>query len=100
MLFRSPQAAFFELKRLFLRVDLRQPLFIIRCRGVQLRLEVLELLQRRVGDGLGQRRVGAALGRADANLVTLPDAIPPRDAAILGCRFATAYRAVITQGLS
>ncbi|HJP89433.1 MAG TPA: alcohol dehydrogenase catalytic domain-containing protein [Candidatus Limnocylindrales bacterium] len=39
-----------------------------------------------------------ALGRADANLVELPDAIEPRDAAILGCRFATAYRAVVTQG--
>ena len=39
-----------------------------------------------------------ALGRADANLVALPDAIDARDAAILGCRFATAYRAVVTQG--
>jgi alcohol dehydrogenase len=39
-----------------------------------------------------------ALGRADANLVELPDAIEARDAAILGCRFATAYRAVVTQG--
>lgn len=39
-----------------------------------------------------------ALGRADVNLVALPDAIEARDAAILGCRFATAYRAVITQG--
>lgn len=39
-----------------------------------------------------------ALGRADANLVALPDAIEARDAAILGCRFATAYRAVVTQG--
>ena len=39
-----------------------------------------------------------ALGRADVNLVALPDAIEARDAAILGCRFATAYRAVVTQG--
>ena len=39
-----------------------------------------------------------ALGRADANLVELPETIAPRDAAILGCRFATAYRAVMTQG--
>ena len=40
----------------------------------------------------------AALGRADANLVELPDEVAARDAAILGCRFATAYRAVVTQG--
>jgi alcohol dehydrogenase len=39
-----------------------------------------------------------ALGRADVNLVALPDAIEAQDAAILGCRFATAYRAVVTQG--
>jgi alcohol dehydrogenase len=39
-----------------------------------------------------------ALGRADVNLVALPDRIEARDAAILGCRFATAYRAVVTQG--
>jgi len=39
-----------------------------------------------------------ALDRADANLVALPDAIAARDAAILGCRFATAYRAIVTQG--
>ena len=39
-----------------------------------------------------------ALGRADANLVELPDEVAARDAAILGCRFATAYRAVVTQG--
>jgi D-arabinose 1-dehydrogenase-like Zn-dependent alcohol dehydrogenase len=39
-----------------------------------------------------------ALGRADANLVALPDAIVAGDAAILGCRFATAYRAVVSQG--
>lgn len=39
-----------------------------------------------------------ALGRADANLVALPDEIEARDAAILGCRFATAYRAVVSQG--
>ena len=39
-----------------------------------------------------------ALDRADANLVALPDAIEARDAAILSCRFGTAYRAVVTQG--
>jgi len=39
-----------------------------------------------------------ALDRADVNLVALPDAIAARDAAILGCRFATAYRAIVTQG--
>ena len=39
-----------------------------------------------------------ALGRADVNLVSLRDEVEARDAAILGCRFATAYRAVVTQG--
>jgi alcohol dehydrogenase len=36
--------------------------------------------------------------RADVNLVLLPDAMPYATAAALGCRFATAYRAVIAQG--
>jgi alcohol dehydrogenase len=35
-----------------------------------------------------------ALPRADANLVRVPDEVPADVAAILGCRFATAYRAV------
>lgn len=48
--------------------------------------------------GWGSFAERVALGRADANLVALPDAIDARDAAILGCRFATAYRAVVAQG--
>ena len=39
-----------------------------------------------------------ALPRADANLVRLPDALSFVAAASLGCRFATAYRAVVTHG--
>lgn len=35
---------------------------------------------------------------ADVNLVGLPDTIPDVTAAALGCRFATAFRAVIDQG--
>jgi alcohol dehydrogenase len=35
-----------------------------------------------------------ALPRADVNLVGLPDEVPAEVAASLGCRFATAYRAV------
>jgi alcohol dehydrogenase len=35
-----------------------------------------------------------ALPRADVNLVRIPDAVPSDVAASLGCRFATAYRAV------
>ena len=35
---------------------------------------------------------------ADLNLVSLPDEISYADAAALGCRFATAYRAVRTRG--
>ncbi|MEL6111677.1 MAG: zinc-dependent alcohol dehydrogenase family protein [Pseudomonadota bacterium] len=35
---------------------------------------------------------------ADVNLVALPDEIDAVDAAILGCRFATAWRAVVDQG--
>ena len=35
---------------------------------------------------------------ADLNLVALPDAVGFADAAGLGCRFATAYRAVRTRG--
>jgi len=39
-----------------------------------------------------------AIRAADANLVRLPDALSFVDAASLGCRFATAYRAVVHQG--
>jgi alcohol dehydrogenase len=39
-----------------------------------------------------------AIGRADVNLVRLPDGVDFVTAASLGCRFATAYRAVISQG--
>jgi D-arabinose 1-dehydrogenase-like Zn-dependent alcohol dehydrogenase len=35
---------------------------------------------------------------AEVNLVRLPDDLPYADAAALGCRFATAYRAVVDQG--
>ena len=39
-----------------------------------------------------------AVDRADVNLVELPDALDFAPAASLGCRFATAYRAVMAQG--
>jgi D-arabinose 1-dehydrogenase-like Zn-dependent alcohol dehydrogenase len=39
-----------------------------------------------------------AIGRADINLVRLPDDLDFVTAASLGCRFATAYRALLTQG--
>ena len=39
-----------------------------------------------------------AIGRADVNLVRLPDGLDFVTAASLGCRFATAYRAVVSQG--
>ena len=39
-----------------------------------------------------------AVPHADANLVGLPDSFPSRSAALLGCRFATAWRAVVAQG--
>ncbi|MEU2228238.1 zinc-dependent alcohol dehydrogenase family protein [Streptomyces sp. NPDC018347] len=39
-----------------------------------------------------------ALGHADVNLVALPDDMPYATAAALGCRFATAFRAVVQQG--
>lgn len=39
-----------------------------------------------------------AVPRADLNLVTLPDALGYAEAASLGCRFTTAYRAVAEQG--
>ena len=39
-----------------------------------------------------------ALEQADVNLVGLPDALPFAVAASLGCRFTTAFRAVVQQG--
>ena len=39
-----------------------------------------------------------AVPRADANVVGLPDAVSFVAAASLGCRFATAYRAVVAHG--
>ncbi|MFJ9584008.1 zinc-dependent alcohol dehydrogenase family protein [Streptomyces acidicola] len=39
-----------------------------------------------------------ALEQADVNLVAVPDGLSSATAAALGCRFATAFRAVVTQG--
>jgi D-arabinose 1-dehydrogenase-like Zn-dependent alcohol dehydrogenase len=39
-----------------------------------------------------------AIDHADVNLVRLPDSVDAVTAASLGCRFATAYRAVLAQG--
>jgi D-arabinose 1-dehydrogenase-like Zn-dependent alcohol dehydrogenase len=39
-----------------------------------------------------------AIDQADVNLVRLPDSVDAVTAASLGCRFATAYRAVLSQG--
>lgn len=39
-----------------------------------------------------------AVAYADGNLVRLPDAVDDATAASLGCRFATAFRAVVDQG--
>jgi D-arabinose 1-dehydrogenase-like Zn-dependent alcohol dehydrogenase len=39
-----------------------------------------------------------ALDSADVNLVALPDGMSSGTAATLGCRFATSFRAVVTQG--
>lgn len=39
-----------------------------------------------------------AIDYADANVVRLPDEIEDVTAAVLGCRFATAFRAVVDQG--
>jgi len=38
------------------------------------------------------------IDHADTNLVPLPDSLGPDAAAALGCRFGTAYRAVVRQG--
>lgn len=39
-----------------------------------------------------------ALHHADGNLVPVPASLPSEVAALLGCRFSTAYRAVVQQG--
>jgi len=39
-----------------------------------------------------------AIGRADLNLVRLPDEVDEVSAASLGCRFATSFRALVQQG--
>ncbi|HKA60427.1 MAG TPA: zinc-dependent alcohol dehydrogenase family protein [Gemmatimonadales bacterium] len=48
--------------------------------------------------GWGSFAEYVALPYADVNLVLLPDAMSFTTAALLGCRFATAYRAVVGQG--
>jgi alcohol dehydrogenase len=48
--------------------------------------------------GWGSFAEYVALPYADENLVALPDAVDFAPAALLGCRFATAYRAVVVQG--
>lgn len=48
--------------------------------------------------GWGSFAEQVALHAADANLVAVPDAIGDVEAAALGCRFATAYRAVVAHG--
>lgn len=48
--------------------------------------------------GWGSFAEYVALPYADENLVALPDGVGFAAAALLGCRFATAYRAVVMQG--
>ena len=48
--------------------------------------------------GWGSFAEYVALPYAEENLVALPEAVSFNAAALLGCRFATAYRAVVTQG--
>ena len=48
--------------------------------------------------GWGSYAETVALHAADTNLVALPDGLDPVVAASLGCRLATAYRAVVTHG--
>jgi D-arabinose 1-dehydrogenase-like Zn-dependent alcohol dehydrogenase len=48
--------------------------------------------------GWGSFAEFVALDHADVNLVALPDSLDAIAAASLGCRFATAYRAVLDQG--
>ena len=47
--------------------------------------------------GLGSMAEYVSLPRADGNLVALPHDLDDADAASLGCRFATSYRAVVQQ---
>lgn len=47
--------------------------------------------------GLGSMAEYVALPRADGNLVAIPNGLDDGDAASLGCRFATSYRAVVQQ---
>lgn len=49
-------------------------------------------------DGPGSFAEFVAIPRADANVVPLPDEVSDAVAAGLGCRFATAYRAVVDVG--
>jgi len=48
--------------------------------------------------GWGSFAEYVALDHADVNLVPLPETMRPRTAAALGCRFATAFRAVTVHG--
>ncbi|MCZ7438680.1 alcohol dehydrogenase catalytic domain-containing protein [Micromonospora sp. WMMC241] len=48
--------------------------------------------------GWGSFAEYVAVRHADVNLVRLPDAVDDATAAALGCRFATAFRAVVAQG--
>jgi D-arabinose 1-dehydrogenase-like Zn-dependent alcohol dehydrogenase len=48
--------------------------------------------------GWGSFAEFVAIHAADANLVALPDSLAYVQAASLGCRFATAFRAVVSQG--
>lgn len=48
--------------------------------------------------GWGSFAEGVALHAADANLVAVPDSLGDVEAAALGCRFATAYRALTAHG--
>jgi D-arabinose 1-dehydrogenase-like Zn-dependent alcohol dehydrogenase len=48
--------------------------------------------------GWGSFAEYVALDHADVNLVAMPDSLDAVAAASLGCRFATAYRAVLDQG--
>lgn len=48
--------------------------------------------------GAGAFAERVAIPRADANLVRLPDAISMSSAALLGCRFATGFRAAASVG--
>lgn len=48
--------------------------------------------------GWGSFAEFVALPHADLNLVRLPESLDDVTAALLGCRFATAYRAIVAQG--